>query len=217
MADDAPVIFKRKQSKLSQSSRARPVEDSVATGPEEGAVQENSDSPAAVASRLRKQQKARQKLKPQVSFGGDDEVRVSGSPEDPILTFFWVWSEQEGDGEVVKIKKSNLSKKIALAKASASHGCVGFCYYALGFVLRLIYLCSVSSHDPLSSVNNNASTPRYDASYLSELKATTPGSRPTTDNRTESYSVDVPIDHDVMFVDDATGKWHATLFTGSIH
>lgn len=80
MGDDAPVIFKRKQSKPSQSSRTRPVEDSVAPGPEDGAVQENVDSPAAVASRLRKQQKSRQKQKPQLSFGGDDEVRVSGSP-----------------------------------------------------------------------------------------------------------------------------------------
>lgn len=216
MADDAPVIFKRKQSKPSQSSRIRPVEDSFAAGPEEDAVQENGDSPAAIALRLRKQHKSRRKQKPQVGFGGNDKVRVSGSPEDPILTFLWVWAEQEGDGEVVKIKKSNISTKITLARAGESPGCVGFRSYALSFVSRLMYLCSASSHDPLSSVNNNASTPRYDASYLSELKATTPGTRPTTDNRTESYSVDIPMDHDMMLVDDATGKWHATLFTGSI-
>ena len=80
MTDNAPVVFKRKQSKPSQSSRTRPVEDSVAAAPEDGVTQENGDSPAAVASRLRKQQKARQKQKPQLSFGGDDEVRVSGSP-----------------------------------------------------------------------------------------------------------------------------------------
>lgn len=80
MADDTPVIFKRKQSKPSQSSRARPVESSVTADPEDGAVQESVDSPAAVASRLKKQQKARQKQKPQLSFGENDEVRVSGSP-----------------------------------------------------------------------------------------------------------------------------------------
>lgn len=81
MTDDAPVIFKRKPSKPSQSSRTRPVEDSVAARPEDdGVIEEGVDSPAAVASRLRKQQKARQKQKPQLSFGGDDEVRVSGSP-----------------------------------------------------------------------------------------------------------------------------------------
>lgn len=78
MADDPPVIFKRKQSKPSQSSRVRPVGDSVAAGHEDGTVQESGDSPAAVAAKLRKQQKARQKPKPQLSFGADDEVRVSG-------------------------------------------------------------------------------------------------------------------------------------------
>ena len=78
MTDDAPVVFKRKQSK--PSSRTRPVEDSVAAGPGDGAVQESGGSPAEIASRLRKQQKARQKQKPQLSFGGDEEVRVSGSP-----------------------------------------------------------------------------------------------------------------------------------------
>lgn len=79
MSDDAPVIFKRKQSKPSQSSRTRPAEESAAVGPGDSAVQEGGDSPAAVASRLRKQQKARQKQKPKLSFGGGDEVRVSGS------------------------------------------------------------------------------------------------------------------------------------------
>ena len=78
MADDPPVIFKRKQSKPSQSSRVRPVEDSVASGHEEGTVQESGDSPAAVAAKLRKQQKARQKPKPQLGLRADDEVRVSG-------------------------------------------------------------------------------------------------------------------------------------------
>ena len=75
MADDAPVIFKRKQSKPSQSSRARPVEGSVVAGSEDSAAQESGDPPAAVASRLRKQQKARQKQKTQLSFGRDEEVR----------------------------------------------------------------------------------------------------------------------------------------------
>ena len=89
MTDDAPVVFKRKQSKPSQSSRARPAQVSAAPGPEDGASQEGGDSPAAIASRLRKQQKARQKQKPQLSFGGDDEVRVSGPPSDPVLMFLW--------------------------------------------------------------------------------------------------------------------------------
>ena len=125
--------------------------------------------------------------------------------------------EQEGDGEVVKIKKSILSRKIALAKVGPSHAYVKFRSYALDFVLGLTCRCSASSHDPLSAVhNNNSSTPRYDASYLSELKASTPGSRPTTNNRTESYSVDVSMDDDMMLVDDIMGKGHATLLRGSI-
>jgi len=97
MTDDTPVIFKRKQSKPSQSSRTRPAEVSVVAGLEDGAAQEHGDSPAAVASRVRKQQKARQKQKPQLSFGGDDEVRVSGSPSDPILMFIWMcgWGRRE--------------------------------------------------------------------------------------------------------------------------
>ena len=79
MSDNAPVIFKRKQSKPSQSSRTRPVEEPVPAGLGDSAVQDGGDSPAEVVSRLRKQQKARQKQKPQLSFGGGDEVRVSGS------------------------------------------------------------------------------------------------------------------------------------------
>ena len=117
---------------------------------------------------------------------------------------------------MVKIKKSNLSRKIALAKVGPSPGYVKFCSYALDFVSRLTCLCSASSYDPVSSVNNNSSTPRYDASYLSELKASTPGSRPTTDNRTESYSIDVSMDDDMMLTDDITGTGHETLLLGAI-
>jgi hypothetical protein len=91
MADDAPVVFKRKQSKPSQSSRARPADDSVAAGLEDAATQESGDSPAAVASRFRKQQKARQKQKPQLTFGGDDEVRVLDSSQDSIFTLLLVY------------------------------------------------------------------------------------------------------------------------------
>jgi len=47
MTDDAPVIFKRRQSKPSQSSRTRLVGVSVAAALEDGAAQESGDSPAA--------------------------------------------------------------------------------------------------------------------------------------------------------------------------
>lgn len=111
---------------------------------------------------------------------------------------------------MVKIKKSNLSRKIALAKVGPSPVCVEFHSPASDSVSRLMCSCSISS------VNNNSSAPRYDASYLSELKASTPGPRPTTDNRTESYSINVLTDDDTMLVDDITGKGHATLLRGSI-
>ena len=77
--------------------------------------------------------------------------------------------------------------------------------------------CSSSSYNQPPIINNNSSTPRYDASYLSELKASTPGSRPTADDRTESYSIDLSIDDDAMLVDDITGKGHATLLLRSVH
>jgi len=115
MTDDAPVIFKRKQPKLSQSSRTRPAEDSATAGPEDGVIEESVDSPAAVASRFRKQQKARRIQKPQLSFGGDDEVRVSGSPKEPILTFLRVWGRSRT--EMVKYSKS---KNLTSAKESLS-------------------------------------------------------------------------------------------------
>jgi len=112
MTDDVPVVFKRKPSKPSQSSRTRPVEVAVAAGTEDGAVQESGDSPAAIALRVRKQQKARQKQKPQISFGGDDEVRVSDSLSDPMLMFLWMrgwnrrgtarWSRSRNPSSAVK-------------------------------------------------------------------------------------------------------------------
>jgi hypothetical protein len=110
---------------------------------------------------------------------------------------------------VVKIKKSNLSRKIALAKIGSSPTCVEFSPYP--FLSRLKCSCSTSSNGPQSFANNNSSTPRYDASYLSELKASTPRSRPATDNRNESYSVDLPMDDDMMLVDDITGNGRATV------
>ena len=90
MTANAPVIIKRKQSKPSQSSGARPVEGSAVVSVEGGTAQENGNSPAAATSRLRKQQKARRRQKAQPSFGGD--------------------------GEMVKIKRSNLSRKLRSLK-----------------------------------------------------------------------------------------------------
>ena len=75
-------------------------------------------------------------------------------------------------------------------------------------------LVSASSYDASFSINqNNSSIPRYDASYLSELKASTPGSRPSTDN---SNSVDLPMDDDMLLADDTTGEGHATLLLDSV-
>ena len=115
----------------------------------------------------------------------------------------------------MKIKKSNLRSKIALANVGPSPAYVELCSFTFGFVSTLSCLRSSASHDPPSSLNNS-SAPRYDASYLSELKASTPGSRPITGSRTESYSVDLTMDDDLMLVDDTMGKLDATLLLSSI-
>ena len=73
----------------------------------------------------------------------------------------------------------------------------------------LAVICCPQSH-------NNSPAPRYDASYLSGLKASMPGLCPTANDCTGSYSIDVPMDEDMMVVDDIFGKGLTTLFLGSI-
>lgn len=73
---DAPVVFKRGKQKHAQRSR---VSTPDITSQEEGGseVAEGEDSPSVLASKLKNKIKARSKPKSTLSFGGDEEVRVS--------------------------------------------------------------------------------------------------------------------------------------------
>ncbi|KDQ62610.1 hypothetical protein JAAARDRAFT_203706 [Jaapia argillacea MUCL 33604] len=165
---DGPVIFKRTKSKGTQRARDK--------SPEGNGVQPNtasgdeSSSPSSLAAKLKK--KARSKPKSRLSFGA---------------------GEEEDEGEVFQIKKSNLSRKISLGGSSASSGPV-----------------------PVGSVTGSPrtnGTPVYDATYLSQLKASTPSSRPRID-ADESYDVSMSLDDGeiapVTEIADVFGKlWHA--------
>ncbi|KAI0322031.1 nineteen complex-related protein 2-domain-containing protein [Amylostereum chailletii] len=129
---DSPIVFKRTKNKVTQRVRDSPIVDSnVGLEPE-------GSNPAALASKIKSKAKQRNKPKTNLSFGGDDE---------------------EG-GEVFKVKKSSLSKKLTLGTHPASPG---------------------NLPSDLDQANISAHTDRgpvYDQAYLSELKASTPSSRP---------------------------------------
>ncbi|TFK91874.1 GCFC-domain-containing protein [Polyporus arcularius HHB13444] len=141
---EPPVLFKRTKPKHTQRSRiSTPDPDAAPTTGED-------DSPSAVAAKLRK--KTRAKAKSTLSFGGDEE---------------------EGEGEVFKLKKSSLSKKLQLGKSS-----IGI---------------PPSAFEP--TIARQSTGPTYDAAYLSQLKASTPTARPPVLTG-ESYDVDVSMDVD---------------------
>ncbi|KAG6878518.1 hypothetical protein C0993_005449, partial [Termitomyces sp. T159_Od127] len=123
-----PVIFKRSKGKPAQ--RAREAGDDERDGRGDA-----GDSPSAVAAKL-KSRVRRAKKANKLSFGGDDEVG-------------------DGEGEVFPVKKSSLSRKLALGTHPAS--------VALDLEKATI---------------SQRSGPTYDAAHLRELKAGTPSSRP---------------------------------------
>ena len=121
----APIVFKRTKSKPSQ--RARPVASDLndelqASSSEVTATEE--DSPGAVAKGLKKKLKTRSKPRSGLSFGGDDEVSFRLYSRNVIYRAFGLgwWVVQEGQGEVFQVKKSSLSRKLALGRAAASSG-----------------------------------------------------------------------------------------------
>ncbi|PPQ72250.1 hypothetical protein CVT26_006977, partial [Gymnopilus dilepis] len=91
------------------------------------------------------------KTKSRLSFGGDEE--------------------EEGDGEVFKLKKSSLSKKVSLG----------------------IHPATLPSSLDQASITTNDS-PRYDAAYLQELKASTPTARPPLPSNIDPYDADMSMD-----------------------
>ncbi|KAI0330494.1 GCFC-domain-containing protein [Cubamyces sp. BRFM 1775] len=147
---EPPVIFKRTKSKPSQ--RGRVATPDIDTAPTTGAEGDVDEAPSVLAAKLKK--KTRAKTKSTLSFGGDEE---------------------EGDGEVFKLKKSNLSRKVALRND----------------------LPGLTPVPPESNTAQRSTGPTYDAAYLNELKASTPMARPpmATEN-TISYDGDVSMDLD---------------------
>ncbi|KZT09212.1 uncharacterized protein LAESUDRAFT_810841 [Laetiporus sulphureus 93-53] len=150
---DAPVVFKRTKPKHTQRRVSTPT-DLKSTGDAE--AEDVEESPSTLAAKLKKKLKTRES---RLSFGG----------------------EEEGDGEVFQVKKSNLSKKLTVGKHPAFPGHV------------------VPSSIELPSTPRSTSTPTYDAAYLSELKASTPTARPSMSvDQNMSYDADVSLDADSL-------------------
>ncbi|CDO69908.1 hypothetical protein BN946_scf184884.g67 [Trametes cinnabarina] len=149
MAEPA-VIFKRTKSKPPQRGRiSTPDAD---TAPTTGTEADAEESPSDVAAKLKK--KTRAKARSTLSFGGDEE---------------------EGEGEVFKLKKSSLSRKVALRNDLPG--------------------ISPAPFEPL--ITPTSTGPKYDAAYLNELKANTPSARrPMPAEETVSYDADVSMDVD---------------------
>ncbi|CAA7262911.1 unnamed protein product [Cyclocybe aegerita] len=143
MNSPAPVIFKRNKGK----PKPREKETVPSVSADDGS-ETLEDSPSTLATKLKKKiQKA--KPKSRLSFGGDEE---------------------EGDGEVFKVKKSSLSKKMSLG----------------------IHPATVPSSLDQATISTNDS-PKYDAAYLEELKASTPSARPPPMN-VDPYDADMSVD-----------------------
>ncbi|EDR13826.1 uncharacterized protein LACBIDRAFT_309262 [Laccaria bicolor S238N-H82] len=148
MASDSTLIFKRKKAKSAQRTRdASPDNDSATTAQGTG-----DESPSILATKLKNKVK-RAQPKSRLSFGGADD--------------------EEGGEEVFQVKKSNLSKKLALG-----------------------------THPATVALNSSISTsrgPTYDQTYLNQLKASTPTSRPRLAD--DAYDADTSMNIDVSLND----------------
>ncbi|KAI0058268.1 hypothetical protein BV25DRAFT_1919473 [Artomyces pyxidatus] len=146
---DSQVIFKRTKPKATQRSRI--ISDiNAPSSKDSNDESEAQPSPSAIASKVKSKMK---KPKSTLSFGGDDE---------------------DSGGEVFKIKKSNLSRKLALGTHPASPA-------------------NVSTSDRATTP---ARGPVYDKAYLSELKASTPTNRPPVTTKDDPYDADMSMDID---------------------
>ncbi|KAF9468648.1 nineteen complex-related protein 2-domain-containing protein [Collybia nuda] len=141
MASTPPIIFKRKAKPAPRTRQSSPE-----NGGEAGTTPAVDDSPSTLAARLKNKAKKSQP-KSRLSFGGDEE---------------------ESGGDVFQVKKSNLSRKLALGKNAAS-------------IPLNLDQATISSHGPT-----------YDQAHLQQLKASTPTSRPVAAN--DAYDVDMSID-----------------------
>ncbi|PPQ85156.1 hypothetical protein CVT25_004163 [Psilocybe cyanescens] len=147
MDPSSPVIFKRTKAKPAPRTREASPENGT-----EKAAETAEDSPSTLALKLKNKNK-RTKVKSRLSFGGDEE--------------------EEGNGEVFKVKKSNLSRKMALGTHPA-------------IIPPTLDQATISTNE----------SPRYDAAYLKELKANTPSARPSLAANIDPYDADMSIDVD---------------------
>ncbi|KAJ7432756.1 nineteen complex-related protein 2-domain-containing protein [Mycena galericulata] len=149
MSDATPPLFFKRKSKPTVRARQ--------SSPEPESNETANESPSTLATRLKNKAK-RAKPKSRLSFGADDD--------------------EEGGGEVFKVKKSNLSQRLSLGT------------HPLNNVPPNLDQASVSPHRG----------PTYDQAYLNQLKASTPSSRaplPTGD----PYDADMSMDVGDMSVD----------------
>ncbi|RDB19034.1 GC-rich sequence DNA-binding factor 2 [Hypsizygus marmoreus] len=170
MASTPPVIFKRTKGKPAQRTRQTSPENE----PRTGAAATRDESPSTLATKLKNKVKKRPKSR--LSFGGDED-------------------EESGGGEVFQVKKSNLSRKLALGTHPAS----------------------VPLNLEQATISPNRG-PTYDQAYLKELKASTPTSRPP--DISDSYDADMSMDVEdvsMMSVDgtDVFGSSEAIIPTES--
>ncbi|KAG6905475.1 hypothetical protein DXG01_002492 [Tephrocybe rancida] len=166
MDSPSPVIFKRTKAKPAQRARQLDVEQNA-----EATSQDNGeDSPSTLATKLKS--KVKRAKKSRLSFGGDEE--------------------EESGGEVFQVKKSNLSRKLALGTHPAS---------------------SVALNLDKATISNRG--PTYDKAYLNELKASTPSSRPPP--VPDPYDADMSMDVDEVstMVIDGANLSEATIPTES--
>ncbi|KIM43007.1 hypothetical protein M413DRAFT_69575 [Hebeloma cylindrosporum] len=147
MSSPPPVIFKRK---------TKPATRTRQTSPENVGAVETENSPSTLAIKLKNKIKKTSKTKSRLSFGGDGD-----NDED-----------EGGDGEVFKVKKSSLSRKMALG----THPAI------------------VPQSLDQATISTSNGSPRYDAAYLKELKASTPTSRPPLPTNVDPYDADMSMD-----------------------
>ncbi|KAJ7818525.1 nineteen complex-related protein 2-domain-containing protein [Mycena olivaceomarginata] len=144
MSDSTPLIFKRK---------SKPTARARASSPEPDTNDSGIESPSTLATRLKNKAK-RAKPKSRLSFGADED--------------------EEGAGELFKVKKSNLSQRLSLGTHPSNK------------VLLNLDQASISPHRG----------PTYDKAYLNELKASTPSSRAP-----DPYDADMSMDMGDMSAD----------------
>ncbi|KAG5646496.1 hypothetical protein DXG03_003261 [Asterophora parasitica] len=168
MDSTAPVIFKRSKAKSGQRTRQASPENDA-----QKEVAGSDESPSTLAAKLKSKVK-KAKTKSKLSFGGDDdEVCVLTALKNDIM--MWCVAQESG-GEVFQVKKSDLSRKLALGTHPASL--------------------------PLNLEQATISAgrgPTYDQAYLRELKASTPTSRPPPISDTNGE--EIPMDVYVSLID----------------